>query len=167
MMADIARYGHGEPVVLKDIADRQKLPKLYLSQLAAPLKSASLLKSVWGNRGGYTLGRGAGEISLLEIMEAVEGPVGVLDCVLDPGACERSDYCECIGVWREINEAVKRILSHYTLADIAGRCVIDRRLAVPELAGIAAGEVCHEFVGARPGARGKDIKRQDHPPRKK
>ena len=52
MMADIAKHGHGEPVTLKDVAEREDLSKLYLSQLTTALKSASLLKSVWGNKGG-------------------------------------------------------------------------------------------------------------------
>ncbi len=118
MMADIAKHGHGEPIALHDIAERQGLPKMYLSQLAAPLKSAGLIKSIWGNRGGYVLNRAPAEISLLDIMEAVEGPVALLDCVLDPGLCIRSDYCECIGVWRTINESITATLEHYSLADL-------------------------------------------------
>ena len=78
MMADMAKYGHGEPVRLRDIAARQDLPKMYLSQLTAPLKNAALIKSFWGNRGGYALNRPASEISLLDIIEAVEGPIGLI-----------------------------------------------------------------------------------------
>lgn len=118
MMADIAQQGQGDPVPLKEVADRQRLSKLYLSQLAAPLRNASLLRSVWGNKGGYVLGRPVGEINLLDIIEAVDGPVGVIDCVLDPESCDRIDYCECIGVWRDINEAIVRILERYTLEDL-------------------------------------------------
>jgi len=121
MMADIAQQGQGEPVPLKDVADRQGLSKLYLSQLAAPLRNASLLRSVWGNKGGYVLGRPVGEINLLDIIEAVDGPVGVIDCVLDPETCDRIDYCECIGVWRDINDAIVRILERYTLDDLIRR----------------------------------------------
>ena len=120
MMADVARHGDGEPVRLRDIAERQGISKLYLSQLAPPLKRAALLKSVWGNRGGYLLNRTATEIKLLDIIEAVDGPVSVIDCVLDPGQCERSDFCECIGIWRNINEGIVRTLESYSLADLAG-----------------------------------------------
>jgi Rrf2 family protein len=121
MMADIARHGSEGAVALKDVAARQQLPKLYLSQLAGPLKNASLLRSVWGNKGGYTLERPAARITLQDIMEAVDGPIGVLDCVLDPNLCERADYCECIGVWRQINEAIVRTLEQYTLADLVDK----------------------------------------------
>ena len=118
MMADIAQHGAGEPVPLKDVAERQDLSKLYLSQLAVPLRNTSLLRSVWGNRGGYVLGRPADKINLLDIIEAVDGPVSMIDCVLDPETCDRIDYCECIGVWRDINDAIVRTLEKYTLQDL-------------------------------------------------
>ena len=121
LMGEIAKYGAVEPVPLKDVAERQDLSKLYLSQLAVPLKNASLLRSVWGNKGGYVLGRPASEITLLDIIEAVEGPVSIIDCALDPEFCDRVDFCECIGVWRDINEAIVRILSRYTLQDMISR----------------------------------------------
>lgn len=118
LMADVAKHGESEPVPLKDVAERQGLSKLYLSQLTLPLRNASLLKSIWGNKGGYALGMPANSITLLDIIEAVEGPVSVIDCVLDPGACDRADFCECIGVWRDINEGIVRTLEKYTLEDL-------------------------------------------------
>lgn len=121
MMADIAvNGGDGTPVPLKDVAARQHLSRLYLSQLAAPLRNALLLKSVWGNKGGYALGRSAPDISLLEIIQAVDGPVGLLDCVLEPKSCDRAGFCECIDVWRDINRTVTEILERYTLQDLIG-----------------------------------------------
>jgi len=121
MMADMATHGHGEPIALHDVAARQKLPKMYLSQLTAPLKSAGLIKSFWGNRGGYALNRPAANITLLEIIEAVEGPIALLDCVVDPKQCERSGFCEAIGVWRTINQTMITTLGHYSLADLIGK----------------------------------------------
>ena len=118
MMADIAKNGAGEPVPLKDVAERQDLSKLYLSQLATPLRNASLLRSVWGNRGGYALARPVDEINLLDIIEAVDGPISVIDCLQDPETCDRIDFCECIGVWRDINDSIVRTLENYTLNDL-------------------------------------------------
>lgn len=141
MMADIAKHGQGGPVRLKDVARRQQLSRVYLSQLSAPLRNASLLRSIWGNNGGFALARPASHITLLDIMEAVEGPVAVLDCVLDPGSCDRADYCECLGIWREVNEAIVKTLEHYSLADLIEKtrlasrqedlCVIQPGEAVP------------------------------------
>jgi Rrf2 family protein len=120
-MADIARYGADGPVPLSDVAERQGISRLYLSQLAMLLRHSVLLKSVWGNKGGYVLARPAGTVTLLEIMEAVDGPVSIIDCVAVPGACERASYCECIGVWRDINDAITRTLDKYSLPDLIER----------------------------------------------
>jgi Rrf2 family protein len=119
MMADIAKHANGTPVPLKDVAERQQLSKLYLSQLATPLRNGALLRSVWGNKGGYVLGRPAVEINLLDIMEAVDGPVSIIECVQSPGNCERAEMCESINVWRKINDAVTETLQQYTLRDLA------------------------------------------------
>jgi Rrf2 family protein len=142
MMAGIARRQDGQPVALKDIAERQRLPRMYLLQLARPLKRAALLKSVWGNKGGYSLARPASEITLLEIMEAADGPMALLDCVLDSAYCERADYCECVEIWREINEAIVKTLEQYTLADLIEK-------GKPPAA--EAGALCR--IGAAPGGR--------------
>ncbi len=119
MMADIAKHGNGGPVPLKDVAIRQDLSKLYLSQLATPLRNAALLRSVWGNKGGYVLARPSDQINLLEIMEAVDGPLSIIECVQAPGSCERAEMCESINVWRSINDAVTNTLQQYTLKDLA------------------------------------------------
>ena len=119
MMADIAKNANGSPVPLKDVAARQQLSKLYLSQLATPLRNGALLRSVWGNKGGYVLARSADQINLLDIMEAVDGPVSIIECVQSPGSCDRAEMCESINVWRHINEAVTKTLQQYTLQDLA------------------------------------------------
>jgi len=119
LMADLSRQPPGRPAPLREVARRQRLSARYLSQLTIPLRNASLLKSIWGNRGGYLLARSPARISLLEIIEAVSGPVGLTDCVLDPNYCQRSAYCECRRVWKQINDGILKVLSGYTLADLA------------------------------------------------
>jgi Rrf2 family transcriptional regulator, cysteine metabolism repressor len=163
MMADMAKHGHGEPVALRDVAARQNLPKMYLSQLTAPLKSAALIKSFWGNRGGYTLNRPATEISLLEIIEAVEGPIALLDCVQDPRRCERSDFCEAIGVWRTINETLVATLEHYSLADLVRKSRPVVRTADLCVIGQAQEEVLHDSHNPIHATSGSRHQRKVHP----
>jgi Rrf2 family protein len=167
LMADIAKHSHGQPVTLKDIAERQDLPKYYLSQLAAPLKHAALLKSIWGNKGGYLLNRPAEEMTLLDVLEAVDGPVAVLDCVLDPGVCDRSDFCECLGIWRNVNEAIVKTLEGYSLADLAGTSRPVSRNGDLCIIGPAQQEVPHGGAGNKPShvhpTAGKSSKRQAGP----
>ena len=119
LMADIARHTEaGRPVPLRDVAERQQLSRLYLSQLALPLRNSALVRSVWGNKGGFLLTRPAGEIRLLDIMEAVDGPVGIADCVLDPNYCGRVDTCDCFGVFCAVNKEITGTLARYTLQDL-------------------------------------------------
>lgn len=127
MMADIAAHSVEGPVPLRDVARRQELSKLYLSQLATPLRNASLLKSVWGNKGGYVLGRDAAQVSLREIIEAVDGPVAIIDCVLAPESCERSPHCVSIGVWSSINDAITGILERYSLDDLVAENGVEEK----------------------------------------
>jgi len=137
MMTDIASQRDGGPVPLKDVAERQGLSRPYLAQLAAPLRNASLLRSVWGNRGGYVLGRPAREITLLEIIEAVDGPIRIVDCLGDADFCDHVESCEWIGVWQDINDSITRTLEHYTLEDAA-------RLGVPKAPTFGGCPVIHK-----------------------
>ncbi len=119
LMANVARNTHeGHPVSLRDVAERQHLSRLYLSQLALPLKNTALLRSVWGNKGGFLLGRPPGEIRLLDIIEAVDGPVGIMDCVLDPNFCGRVSTCDCFGIFCAINREIVETLTKSTLQDL-------------------------------------------------
>ncbi len=122
LMADVAKHSAcGRPVSLRDVAQRQRLPKLYLSQLTMPLRNSSLLKSVWGNKGGFLLGRPAGEITLLDIVETVDGPVGVMDCVLDPNFCDRVKICDCYNTFCAINREISDTLKRVKLSDLGSR----------------------------------------------
>ncbi len=122
LMADIAKHSaEGRPVSLKDVAGRQGLPKLYLSQLALALRNSALVKSVWGNKGGFLLARAAEAITLLDIVETVDGPVGVMDCVLDPNFCNRVKSCDCFNTFCVINREIVDTLKRVTLRDVVER----------------------------------------------
>jgi len=118
LMADIMKHGGEDTVPMKDVAGRQGLSKRYLSQLATSLKNAQLLKSVWGMNGGYKLSRPGREITILEIVEAVEGPIRIIDCVDDDEVCMRNDFCECRTLWKDINDVMVKKLESYTLEDL-------------------------------------------------
>lgn len=119
MMADILKNSNGNTVPLKDVANRQNLSKRYLSQLAIPLKNAKLLKSVWGMNGGYLLAMEPEDIRILDIIEAVDGPINIIDCITDENTCDRAPFCECNVLWQDINDTITNRLAHYTLADLA------------------------------------------------
>jgi Rrf2 family protein len=106
-MAELARSGPG-PVPIAQIAERRDMPLQFLEQLFATLRRAGLLNSQRGVKGGYTLARPAEEITVLEVVQALDGKVG-------------EEAKEAGGIWEEGVEALRAVFSSTTIADIARR----------------------------------------------
>jgi Rrf2 family protein len=118
MMLDLAAH-HGQgPTPLSEIAKRQDLSVKYLEQLIIPLKAAGYIRSVRGARGGYTLARKPDKISVGQIMKVLEGGLSLVDCVEDPGVCEREKSCPTRDIWLRMSERLMEELSSLTLSDI-------------------------------------------------
>lgn len=117
-LLDLALNAKGEIVQLKDIAERQALSPSYLEHLFIPLIAAGLVKSTRGSRGGVALARPAHEIKLREIVEALEGPTFLVDCLNGSNDCPRSGACATQDFWEELNDAIAYVLDKTTLADI-------------------------------------------------
>jgi len=115
LMLDLAQNHGDTPVPLSDIAVRQEISEKYLEHLIAPLKKAKLINSVRGMRGGYTLANQPGEITLRDIVTAVEGAICVVDCTSNPSRCRRSKNCLTRGVWTELSAKISSHLSSITL----------------------------------------------------
>ena len=120
MMLDVARHGGLEsPVSLASVSERTGISHGYLEQVALALRSARLVRGVAGRHGGYKLSSPPNEITLRQIIEATIGPVCVVDCIDEPEACTRADYCECRVVYALINLRIGEVLEEFTLADLA------------------------------------------------
>ena len=96
------------------------VPQALLAKIFQNLGKLGLVKSSRGMGGGFSLGRPAEEISLLEIVEAVEGPIVLNRCLLRPGTCDRDAACTVHPVWREVQEKMRDILGRVTLRQLAG-----------------------------------------------
>lgn len=132
MMIDLAaHYGEG-PVLLRDIAKRQEISEKYLSNLINPLKAIGLLEATRGVYGGYVLGKAPAEITMKEIVEALEGSLCLVDCVEKPSACSRVPLCIARDLWGEAAAGMARILEQYTLADMARRQKEKRENLAPD-----------------------------------
>lgn len=107
---------HGEgPESLKAFVDTG-VPEAYLEQLLGALRRAGLVNTVRGAQGGYQLSRPPEEITVRNVLEAVEGPISFSDCVTDPeNACARSDTCPAKGVWEYLTGEVNALLDRITL----------------------------------------------------
>ena len=120
MMLDVARQGGEQsPVSLASVAHRTGISHGYLEQVALSLKSARLVRGVAGRHGGYTLAKPAHEITIRQIIEATIGPICVVDCVDEPEACLRAEFCECRLVYALINQRIGEVLDEFTLGDLA------------------------------------------------
>jgi Rrf2 family cysteine metabolism transcriptional repressor len=120
-MIDLAAaYGEG-PVLVRNIAESQEISSKYLHALLASLKSSGLVRSVRGSGGGFVLAREPASIKLTEILEALEGPLTLVDCVGDQRLCGRAPTCAARDVWIDVSEAIAAVLSGITLADLLAR----------------------------------------------
>ncbi len=112
-----ARYGDG-PVTLSKLCDIRSLPKQYLAKIFSALSRADLVTPIRGKRGGYKLSHSPEDISLLQVIEAVEGPLALNLCQFDPPKCDEFQ-CSLRKVWDELQETLRSRLQSVTLADCA------------------------------------------------
>jgi FeS assembly SUF system regulator len=101
------------------LAEQTRLPAPVVSKILKSLTRAGLLVSQRGSKGGYSLARTPGEISVVEMITALEGPVGFTECTIHPGACAQESSCQVRDPWHRINGAVRDALERITLADLA------------------------------------------------
>jgi len=117
----LASVGHADPVPSRVIAEAMDIPARFLPQVLADLSRASIVESINGKRGGARLARPPERLSLLELIEAVEGPALSTQCVLEERACRRDSPCAIHPAWIEAQEAFVSALGRRSLADVAVR----------------------------------------------
>lgn len=100
------------------IADEAHLELPTVSKLLKSLGHAGLVESFRGVNGGYRLGRPATSINLAEIVEAMEGPIGMTECGVTDGHCDREAQCSVRGSWQRINHVLDSALRAVSLADM-------------------------------------------------
>ena len=116
----LALHDDAGPTSVRDIAERTGLPQPYLEQILLALKGAGLVRSKRGVGGGYVLARDASEITLGQIVAAVDGPIVVGDFG-EPhqnGACDHEGQCVLLGVWADVSRTMRGYLDSYTLAQM-------------------------------------------------
>lgn len=94
------------------------VPKQYLEQLLGNLRRAGLVQSVRGAQGGYHIAKPPGEITLLHVIDALEGPLELSECMTDEGCCSRSCQCPVRSIWQRLTDSINRELAGVTLGDM-------------------------------------------------
>jgi Rrf2 family cysteine metabolism transcriptional repressor len=120
-LLDLALHRNGEPVALKDIAQRQQISVRYLEHLMAPLIAAGIARSVRGAKGGVLLVKAPEEVKLSEVINLLESSIAPVECVDKPELCARSSSCVTRDVWSDLKKAMDAVLDSVTLRDLIER----------------------------------------------
>ncbi len=119
LLAHLAGREDGSTRSAREVAQETRLPAPMVSKILKSLARQRLLISHRGAKGGYSLARSPEEISVSEMIAALEGPIGLTECTVHPGACVQESNCHVREPWQQINQVVRNALGEITLADLA------------------------------------------------
>lgn len=119
-MLDLAINASEGHIALKNIAERQQISEHYLEQLIATLRKSGLVKSIRGAQGGYTLAQHPSQITVGEILRALEGSLAPVDCVIEqePFDCENAANCVTKRIWVKVRDKINEVVDSITLQDL-------------------------------------------------
>mgnify|MGYP000287456256 CR=1 FL=1 len=117
-LIDIALHQKERPVSLGEISKRQGISKAYLEQIILVLRASGIIRSVRGKKGGLVLAKSPEQISLLEVIKTLEGPISLVECVEDPKVCPRKDECPTTLLWQRLKEVLEEELRSLSLMDL-------------------------------------------------
>lgn len=114
----LARQPHGKLALLSEIAEAAEVPPTFLAKIFQNFAKLGIVNSFRGAGGGFSLAKPASAITLLEVVEAVEGPIMPNRCLTSTTECERSKTCSVHVVWRRVQEQAVSILNGVTIEDL-------------------------------------------------
>jgi Rrf2 family protein len=114
----LARLKPGSRAPTARIAHEQKIPTTFLAKIVSQLSVAGIVHATRGARGGVALARPSEEITLLEIIEAIDGPVALNECTINPDVCPMSDDCPIRPVWCDARTDLVRRLAETRLGQL-------------------------------------------------
>jgi len=114
----LARISNGDRAATSTVAKEQNIPPSFLAKIISQLSIAGLLHTSRGARGGVTLARDAKDITLLEVVEAIDGPIQLNECVGSEGACMFDENCPIKPVWCDAQEELVSRLRGTNFADM-------------------------------------------------
>ncbi len=118
-MVDLAKYTADKPIQIAAIAERQNIDKGYLEQLFCKLKKKGLVKAIRGPGGGYKIAKPINEITISEIIEAVNKPIKITRCVSDQGCAKAYSKCLTHDLWARLEEHIQEFLNAQSLNDLS------------------------------------------------
>jgi Rrf2 family transcriptional regulator, cysteine metabolism repressor len=119
LMVDLALNYNKGPLMLNTISKQERVSKKYLEQIIRRLMSAHLVKSVRGPNGGYYLTKLPEKIKVLDIINAIEGPLTLIDCLKNPNQCSLVKSCATRAYWQEVQNNLEKSFANKTLKSLA------------------------------------------------
>jgi Rrf2 family transcriptional regulator, iron-sulfur cluster assembly transcription factor len=114
----LARRNPGQRIMLDEVSREEHIPKSFLAKIFQHLAKAGIVRSIRGSGGGFALARKPSEISVLEIIEAVEGKILFQRCRMDKPDCEHAGGCALCGLFERAQDGIKDVLTSTTLQDL-------------------------------------------------
>ena len=161
VMVELARRAGEDPIPLAEIAAHDGLPLAYLEHLVARLRKAGLLDSRRGSRGGYLLARSPTEITMAEVVEALEGSIAPIECISQASdgsiVCSRESdpahVCPTKLLWTRVRFAIVRTLQETTLADLVLAAALLAGASLQDSASLANGTSLPRDQKTKPSRR--------------
>jgi Rrf2 family cysteine metabolism transcriptional repressor len=120
-LVELAVRQNEGPVAIEALAQNTSVPEKYLAKIIQDLRRSGLIRSVRGPHGGYLLSGRPDEVTVLDVWEALEGPLCPVDCLENPQGCDLVDECVTREVWSRVRDAVSDVLRSVTLEELAGK----------------------------------------------
>jgi Rrf2 family iron-sulfur cluster assembly transcriptional regulator len=114
----LAKQEEGKVSMLSTIAETQDVPPRFLAKIFQALAKAGVVRSHRGAKGGFSLARPAADVTIKDVIEAIEGPIQLNVCLTAPGTCDRDQVCPMHKVWQEAQEKMMEILGRRSFAEM-------------------------------------------------
>ena len=128
--------------MIDEVSREEKIPKSFLAKIFQSLGKAGLVRSYRGAGGGFALAKKSEEITVLEVIEAIEGKIAFQRCLQEPPDCEHMEYCALCSLFEQAQDRVKEVFARTTLADLlrpqASVGAAHRRVVKPNLSSMDA-----------------------------
>ncbi len=118
MMVDLACMSNVQGVTIREIAQRQDVAEEFLSKIATQAANAGLLTTKTGRKGGLSLAKSADTITLLEVLEVIDGSIALNRCTSEPSGCLRSEECTVHPIWEKAQRQFKELMSNTLLSEL-------------------------------------------------
>jgi Rrf2 family protein len=117
-LIDLASRGQSGPVSLKELSKDQAISKKYLENIFRMLMQGGMIRSVRGARGGYQLAIDPAQVTLLEILNTIDGPVALLECIRNSAVCNKIKECPTRNLWKDLENHITSFLKQRTLKEL-------------------------------------------------